>query len=74
MVAVEREVGEVVFGRLDFLGVFIRGVAQRDDIGMAIERIGYRTTLRVEAFAIRLALERERMISSISMSLATNAV
>ena len=47
--AVERDVVELVFRRLDFLGVLLGLVAQRDDVGMREERIGVEADLGVEA-------------------------
>ena len=46
--AVERDVVEVVLGRLDLLGVLLALVAQRDDVGMAIERVVVERHLGVE--------------------------
>ena len=50
-VAVERDVGEVVLGGLDFLLVFFGDVAQRDDVGVAEERVVVEGDLGVEARA-----------------------
>ena len=47
--AVERDVVEVVFRGLDFLLVFLGQVAQRDDIGMAKQRVAVEADLGVEA-------------------------
>ena len=47
--AVERHVVEVVFRRLDLLGVLLGEIAQRHDIGMAIERVVVEADLGVEA-------------------------
>ena len=48
-VAVERDIGEVVFRRLDLLLVLLGLVAQRDDVGMAVERVVVEADLGVEA-------------------------
>ena len=47
--AVERDVVEVVFRRLDFLLVFFGLVAQRRDVGMAEQRVVVEADLGVEA-------------------------
>ena len=73
-VAVERDVGEVVFRRLDLLGVLFGLVAQRDDVGVAVERVVVEGDLGVEAPAARRRLVTiSGLISSIAMSLATKA-
>ena len=47
--AVERDVVEVVFRGLDFLVVLFGQVAQRDDVGVAVERVVVEADLGVEA-------------------------
>ena len=47
--AVERDVVEVVFRRLDLLLVLLGEVAQRHDVGMAVERVVVEADLGVEA-------------------------
>ena len=46
--AVERDVVEVVLGRLDLLGVLLGLVAQRENVGVAIERVVVEGDLGVE--------------------------
>ena len=45
---VERDVIEIVFRRLDFLLVFFGEIAQRNDVGMAVERVAIEADLGVE--------------------------
>ena len=47
--AVERDVVEVVFRGLDLLLVLFGEVAQRDDVGVAVERVVVEADLGVEA-------------------------
>ena len=48
--AVERDIGEIVLRGLDLLGVLLRLVAQRGDLGMPEERVVVEADLGVEAF------------------------
>ncbi len=61
IVAVQRDVGQVMFGRFDFLGVLLGLVAQREDIRMAIERVGVERHLGVEAFQLALGGDDQRI-------------
>ena len=47
--AVERDIGEVVFGRLDLLGVLFRQIAQLLHVRMAVEGVGIEGDLGIEA-------------------------
>ncbi len=47
-VSVEGDVGEVVFGGLDFLRVFLVEVAEGDDLGVTVEGVAVEGDLRVE--------------------------
>ena len=49
--AVERDVVEIVFRGLDLLRVLLGLVAQRDDVGMAEQRVAVEADLGVEADA-----------------------
>ena len=74
IVAVERDVGQVVLGRLDFLGVLLGLVAQGEDVRMAIERVGVEDDLGVEHFSSPCLETISGLISSMAMSFATKAL
>src|SRR6056297_2646068 len=59
--AVERDVVEVVFRRLQFLGVLFGGVAQLADIRVAVDGIRIKSHLGVEALEIALVGDDERV-------------
>src|SRR5882724_5826670 len=59
--AVERDVIEVVFRRLDFLGVFLGLIAQRHHFGVAIERVAVERHLGVEHAQIALLGDDQRI-------------
>ena len=59
--AVQRDIGQVIFRRFDFLGVLLGLVAQREDIRMAIERIGVERHLGVEALQLALGGDDQRI-------------
>ncbi len=59
--AVERDVVEVVFRGLDLLGVLLGLVAQRHDVGMAIERVVVERNLGVEHFELAAGGDDQRI-------------
>ena len=68
--AVERDVVEIVFRGLDFLGVFFGEIAQRGDVGMAEQRVVVEVDLGVEADQLvvlgddqRIDLEQAHVLS-----------
>src|SRR5262249_39647142 len=68
-----RHVVEVELRRLDLLGVLLGEVAQRHDIGMAVERVVVEADLRVEADQLARLGDHSGLISSSDMSLGTKA-
>jgi hypothetical protein len=59
--AVERDVGEVVLRGLDLLLVLLRLVAQRHDLGMAVERVRIEGDLGVEAAQLAVGGDDQRV-------------
>ena len=59
--AVERDVGEVVLRGLDLLLVLLGLVAQRDDVGVAVEGVGVEGDLGVEAAQLAVLGDDQRV-------------
>ena len=59
--AVERNVIEVVFRRLDLLVVLLAEIAQRQDVGMAVERVVVEADLGIEADELAVLGDDQRI-------------
>ena len=59
--AVERDIGEVVFGRLDLLGVLFRQIAQLLHVRMAVEGVGIEGDLGIEAAQLAVGGDDQRV-------------
>jgi hypothetical protein len=70
-VAIELDVGEVILAGFDF-GVFLGFVAQRDNVGVTIERV--RVEAHLATSSLPSLVSTSGLISSMSQSSATNAV
>ena len=72
--AVERDVIELVFRRFDFLGVFLGLVAQRQDVGMAEQRVVVEADLGIEADQLLVLGDDQRIDLEQAMSVSTKAL
>ena len=59
--AVQRDIIEIVFRRLELLGILFGGVAQLGDVGMAVDRVRVKAHLGVETLEIALVGDDERV-------------